>query len=194
MSKYSIGIDFGSLSARALIVDVADGKEIISKVSEYRSGCMSEQLPSGVRLGVDWALQDAEDYITSMCEAVSGAMSESAIDKKDIVGIGIDFTACTVVAAKADGTPLSSLPEYRDCPHAYVKLWMHHAAVKQAERINAIGADLAASWMKRYSGKMSSEFMFPKILQVVEEAPEIYDAADLFMEGGDWTVWQMTGN
>ena len=194
MSKYSIGIDFGSLSVRALIVDISNGEEIVSRVSEYPHGCMSDKLPSGVRLGVDWALQDAEDYISSMCKAVSEAMSESGIDKKDIAGIGIDFTACTVVAAKSDGRPLSSLPEYKDCPHAYVKLWMHHAAVKQAERINAIGADLASDWMKRYSGKMSSEFMFPKILQVVEEAPEIYDAADLFMEGGDWTVWQMTGN
>ena len=194
MGKYSIGIDFGSLSVRALIVDVSDGKEIISKVCEYPNGCMSEALPSGVKLGVDWALQNAEDYISSMCEAVSAAVKGSAVDKKDIVGVGIDFTACTVVAAKSDGTPLSSLPEYKDCPHAYVKLWMHHAAFKQAERINAIGAELAPSWMKRYSGKMSSEFMYPKILQVVEEAPEIYDAADLFLEGGDWTVWQMTGN
>ena len=191
--KYVIGLDFGSLSVRAIIVDVNSGKEITSAVDEYDHAVMTDSLPSGTPLGVDWALQDAEDYIGSMCRAVKKGVESAEISKEDIIGIGVDFTSCTILPVLANGTPLSSLPKNKNEPHAYVKLWMHHAASAQAERINQTGARLAKKWFDNYSGKVSAEFAYPKILQIIEEAPEIFREADLILEAGDWIVWKMTG-
>jgi len=194
MAKYAIGIDFGSLSARALIVDVADGRELASHVCEYPHAVMDEQLPSGRKLPPDWALQHPQDYLDCMAGAIKGAVQAAAVDVADVIGLGIDFTACTMIATKADGTPLCFLPEYQDHPHAYIKLWKHHAAQDHANRLNAIAEERGETFLKRYGGKISSEWLFPKIWQTLEEAPEIYEAADRFMETADWIIWQLTGN
>lgn len=194
MSKYSLGLDFGSLSVRALIVEMRTGKEIISTESKYTNGIMDAFLLSGKPLGVDWALQVPKDYEDSMSEAIQSVLKQSKINKDEIAGIGVDFTSCTVMPVMADGTPMCNLPQYRNEPHAYVKLWMHHAAAKEAERINEVGRKYARKWIDRYSGRISSEFLLPKVLQIINEAPEIYESFDLFMEAGDWLVWRMTGN
>lgn len=193
VGKYALGLDFGTLSVRALIVEMRTGREIADEVCAYAHGCMEEALPSGVPLGVDWALQHPDDYIAAMTGAVRGVLRKSGVDGDEVAGIGVDFTSCTVLPALNDGTPLCDLPEYRDEPHAYVKLWMHHAAAREAAEIERIGSVHAKKWMDRYSGSMSSESFFPKLLQIVREAPEVYARADLFLEAGDWLVWRMTG-
>jgi len=191
---YTIGIDFGTLSGRVLIVDVEQGEEVATGVLEYAHGVMDEQLPSGKPLGVDWALQHPQDYLDILTKLVPKVVRESGIDKDKIVGIGIDFTGCTPLPVLADGTPLCFLPEYVDEPNAYVKLWKHHAAQDKANRLNEIAHARGETWIERYGGKISSEWIFPKLWQILDESPEIYARMDYFLESADWIVWQLTGN
>ncbi len=193
MSKYSIGVDYGTLSGRALIVNVETGEELASSVYEYPHSVMSETLPCGKKLGFDWALQHPQDYLDVLYNTIPDVLRQSGISADDVVGIGLDFTACTILPAKKDGTPLCFLPEYKSEPHAYVKLWKHHAAQAQANKLNEIAEERNEAWLKNYGGKISSEWAIPKIWQVLEEAPEIYDAADTFIEAADWVVWQLCG-
>ncbi len=193
MAKYTIGVDYGTLSGRALIVDVETGEELSSAVFDYPHAVMDEALPSGKKLGFDWALQHPQDYIDVLKYTVPAVLKESGIAPEDIVGLGLDFTASTILPAKKDGTPLCFLPEYADEPHAYVKLWKHHAAQAQANKLNEIAQQRNEPWLKNYGGKVSSEWAIPKIWQVLDEAPEIYDAADTFIEAADWLTWQLTG-
>jgi L-ribulokinase len=195
-NRYTIGVDFGTESARAVLVDVADGTELATAVHEYANGVIDERLPQpdeDVVLEHDWALQDPADYIASFKDAVPRVLAESGVDPADVIGIGIDFTACTMLPTTADGTPLCFLDDYRREPHAWVKLWKHHAAQPQADRINAIALERGEAWLPRYGGKISSEWFFSKALQILEEAPALYAAADRLIEGADWVVWQLAG-
>ena len=191
MSKYTLGIDCGTLSARALLVCVDDGREVATAAMDYPHGVMDKTLPDGKKLGADWALQDAQDYMDCLCTVVPAAVKEAGVAPEDIVGIGVDFTTCTILPAKADGTPLSKL--HPDEPNAYVKLWKHHAAQRYAERIEKLAAERREAFMRRYGGKVSSEAALPKVWQVLDESPALYAEADCFVEAGDWLVWQLTG-
>jgi len=194
MSKYTIGVDFGTESGRAVLVDISNGKETATAVYPYSNGVIDEQLPdSKIRLEPDWALQDPQDYIRTFQNTVPAVLKESGVDPSDVIGVGIDFTACTMLPTKADGTPLCDLPEFRDKPHAWVKLWKHHSAQPEADKINETARAMNEGWLDRYGGKISSEWFFSKALQIVNEAPEIYSAADRLIEAADWVVWQLTG-
>jgi L-ribulokinase len=194
MSKYTIGVDFGTESGRALLVDVADGREVATYVHPYGDGVIDDTLPSsGAKLPPDFALQNPMDYIETFKTAVPAVLDESGVDPADVIGVGIDFTACTMMPALADGTPLCTLDAWKDNPHAWVKLWKHHAAQPEADKINATAAEMGEPWLTRYGSKISSEWFFSKALQILDEAPEIYDAADRLLEGADWVVWQLTG-
>ena len=195
-SRYAIGIDFGTESGRAVLVDCADGAELATAVYAYRHGVIDERLPApddDVRLEPDWALQDPEDYVRTFQEAVPPLLAETGVDPADVVGVGIDFTACTMLPALADGTPLCLVDGLRRNPHAWVKLWKHHAAQPEADRVNAVAAERGEPWLQRYGGRISSEWFFPKALQILDEAPEIYALADRLIEAADWIVWQLTG-
>ncbi|MBM2850756.1 MAG: L-ribulokinase [Anaerolineales bacterium] len=194
--KYAIGVDFGTESGRAVLVDVTSGKELATAVYEYSHGVIDEVLPGEgkpVRLEPDWALQDPEDYLRTFKRTVPAVLRQSDVDPVDVIGLGIDFTACTMLPTLADGTPLCVLPEYRRNPHAWVKLWKHHAAQPEADKINATARTMGEAWLDRYGGKISSEWFFSKTLQILDEAPEIYAAADRLLEAADWVVWQLTG-
>ena len=193
-SHYTIGVDFGTLSARAVVVRVDDGSVVGVGVSEYAHGVIDDLLPtSGVRLPPDWALQVPNDYVSSMAEAVRAAVAGSGVSADAVVGIGTDFTACTVLPTLADGTPLCELPEFVDRPHAYVKLWKHHAAQSHADRLNALAHERGEPWIARYGGKLSSEWELAKALQLLEEDPEVYARMDRWVEAADWIVWQLCG-
>ena len=156
MAKYSIGVDFGTESGRAVLVYVADGREVATAVYPYSHGVIDESLPeSGVRLEPDWALQDPEDYLRTFQVAIPAVLKESGVKPDDVIGLGVDFTACTMLPVKADGTPLCSLPEFRAKPHAWVKLWKHHAAQPEADKINATARQMKLGWLDRYGGKIS---------------------------------------
>ena len=192
--KYVIGVDYGTLSGRALIVRASDGHEMGSAVFEYPNAVMDRVLnSSGATLGPDWALQDAQDYVEVLKHAVPEALRISGINPADVIGIATDFTACTMVPVLEDGTPLSQLPEFKDNPHAYVKLWKHHAAQPHADRINQLARDRKEKWLPRYGGQISSEWELAKGLQLLEEAPEVYNRMYKFVEAADWIVWQLCG-
>jgi L-ribulokinase len=190
-----VGVDFGTLSGRAVVVRVADGAELGTAVFEYPHAVLTDTLPgpaSQVRLGPDWALQ-VPDYVDVLKNAVPGALRDAGADPADVVGIATDFTACTMVPTLADGTPLNELPRFADRPHAYIKLWKHHAAQPQADRINALAESRGEPWLPRYGGLISSEWEFAKGLQVLEEDPQVYAAIECWVEAADWIVWQLTG-
>ena len=192
--RYVIGVDYGTLSGRAVVVRVSDGAELGSAVLDYPHSVMDATLAStGETLPPDWALQVPADYVEVLRTAVPAAVAEAGIDPADVIGIGTDFTACTVLPVLADGTPLSELAEFADRPHAYVKLWKHHAAQPQADRINTLAAERRESWLPRYGGLISSEWEFAKGLQLLEEDPEIYERMDHWVEAADWIIWQLTG-
>lgn len=193
MHNYTIGVDFGTLSGRAVLVDTTTGEEVAVAVHEYSHGVMDEKLPDGTPLGVDWALQHPQDYLDVFRVTVPMVMKMSMVTPDQVVGVGIDFTACTVLPVKADGTPLCFLDEFRSRPNAWIKLWKHHAAQDEANRLNTIAEQRKEKFLKRYGGKISSEWMIPKIWQTVNEDPGVYDAADRFIEAADWVVWQLTG-
>ncbi|HRL14409.1 MAG TPA: FGGY family carbohydrate kinase, partial [Aggregatilineales bacterium] len=191
---YTIGIDFGTESGRALLVDTRDGRELATAVHAYKSGVIDEVLPtSGKPLPPDWALQDPYDYLDVIRATVPAVIKEAGIDPAQVVGIGIDFTACTMLPVKANGTPLRGLPEWQDNPHSWVKLWKHHAAQPEADLINETARQRGETWLARYGGKISSEWFFSKALQILDEAPEVYRAADRLIEAADWVIWQLTG-
>ncbi len=190
---YTIGLDFGTLSGRAVLVDTRDGGEIAEAVFEYPHAVMDECLPSGKRLPPDWALQHPQDYIDVFANTIPVVLRDSGVNPADVKGIGIDFTASSPMPTKADGTPLCFLEEFQDEPHAYIKLWKHHAAQRQADLINETARQMGESWLPRYGGKISSEWFFSKLLQIVQERPDIYARIDKFVEAADWVIWQLTG-
>ncbi|WP_327028896.1 ribulokinase [Micromonospora sp. NBC_01740] len=190
--RYVVGVDYGTLSGRALVVRVRDGAEVGTAVHEYRHGVIEAVLPDGgPALPPDWALQDPEDYRDVLRHAVPAAMADAGVDPSQVIGIGTDFTACTVLPTLADGTPLCEVPELRHRPHAWVKLWKHHAAQSHADRINALAHERHEPWIGRYGGKISAEWQFAKGLQILEEDPEVYRRAERFVEAADWIVWQL---
>ncbi|GAA4877062.1 ribulokinase [Kitasatospora terrestris] len=192
--SYVVGIDFGTLSGRAVVVRVRDGEELGTAVHPYAHAVIEERLPgSGLRLPPDWALQHFEDWREVLREAVPAAVAAAGVDPSAVVGIATDFTACTVLPVLADGTPLAELAQWAGRPHAWPKLWKHHAAQGQADRINALARARGEKWIHRYGGRISAEWQYAKALQVLEEDPAVYAACERWIEAADWIVWQLTG-
>ena len=194
MSKYSLGLDFGTLSVRAVIIDIETGEEMAAAVSEYAHGIMSSVFLDGTELPADYALQHPQDYLDSMISVIRECIDRSGISPELIIGVGVDFTASTVLPVTEDGTPLCFTEKFKNTPHAYVKLWKHHAAQNEADDINRLAKETDAKWIKRYGGTISCEWLFPKVLEILHEAPEVYDSSFRFVEAGDWIVWMLTGN
>ena len=193
--KFVIGVDYGTLSGRALVVRVSDGQEFGAAVFEYPHAVMDTKLAAtGKALPPEWALQVPQDYVDVLKHAVPAALKNAGIDPSAVIGIATDFTACTMIPVLADGTPLCELPEFADRPHAYVKLWKHHAAQPHADRINSVARERGEKWLPRYGGQISSEWELAKGLQILEEDREIYDRMDHFVEAADWIIWQLSGS
>ncbi len=192
--KYSIGIDYGTLSGRAVLVEVDTGVEAATAVKQYTHQVMDNYLCDGVtKLGTDWALQHPADYLEVLESTIPAVLEEAGIDADDVIGIGIDFTACTVLPTDRHGVPLCFKDEFKLNPHSYVKLWKHHSAQSEANKLNEIAEKTGEDFLKRYGGKISSEWLVPKVWQLLNEAPEIYESMDRFIEASDWVVWQLTG-
>lgn len=192
--KYVIGVDYGTLSGRALLVRISDGAEIASAVLPYKHAVIEDVLPaSGEKLPVNWALQVPQDYVDVLLVTIPEVLKNSGINPADVIGMGTDFTACTMIPTRFDGTPLCEIEEFSRNPHAYVKLWKHHAAQPYADRINELAHARKEPWIVRYGGKVSSEWAFAKGLELLEEAPEVYSATECWVEAADWIIWQLTG-
>ncbi|WP_026567995.1 ribulokinase [Bacillus sp. UNC41MFS5] len=194
MVKYSIGVDYGTQSGRAVLVEIGTGREVASAVKPYTHGVMDEFLPNGTtKLEHDWALQHPADYLEVLQVTIPEVLKNAQVSADDVIGLGIDFTACTVLPIDKHGTPLCFKDEFINHPHSYVKLWKHHAAQDEANRLNEIAEARGEKFLQRYGGKISSEWLFPKVWQILNEAPEIYEAADQILEATDWVISELTG-
>ena len=193
MSKYTLGIDYGTLSARCVLMSCLDGSVAASATKAYPHKVIDQELPDGTKLQGSWALEDADDYLLALKETVRKVMEKAGIPKEDVIGLSVDFTSCTVVASDAEKRPLSSLEHFRGRPHAWTKLWKHHGAQAQADEINALLTQKGMIDEPRFGEAISPELLLPKILQVLREDAQIYKAADVFLEAGDWLTWNLTG-
>lgn len=192
--KYVLGLDYGTESARALLVAVDNGEECATAVMPYPHGVIQDKLPgTGETLPPDWALQHPADYLAALETIVPKVLKDAGVSGSDIIGIGVDFTACTLLPVSADGTPLCLQDDWKANKHAWCKLWKDHGAADQAARITAVAKKRGESWLAQYGGAVSSEWLFPKALHVLEAAPGVYAAADRFIEAADWLVLQLTG-
>jgi L-ribulokinase len=195
VNAHVIGVDFGTLSGRAVVVRVSDGAELGSAVHAYEHAVVERALPATrEQLPPDWALQIPSDWVQVLTTAVPEALAASGVDPADVVGIGTDFTACTILPTTDDGTPLCELEQFAARPHAYPKLWKHHAAQPHADRINALAEERGETWLARYGGRISSEWEFAKALQLLEEDPEVYAATQRWVEAADWIIWRLCGS
>ena len=194
MKKYSIGIDFGTLSARAVIADIANGEEIAESVMDYSHGVMSERLWNGDLLADGYALQHPGDYLECLYYVTGDVIKKSQVSPENIIGVGVDFTASTVMPVTEDGTPLCFLDEFKYNPHAYVKLWKHTAAQNEADDITKLLEEFYPQKLESYGGKISSQWLFSKVLQILRQDENVYNKTSRFMEAGDWIVSVLTGS
>ncbi|MDX2226899.1 MAG: ribulokinase [Verrucomicrobiae bacterium] len=195
MKQYVIGIDFGTLSGRAVLADPATGEILESSVYHYKNGVIDRFLPgASTPLEADTALQDPDDYLDVLKFTVPWLLEKTGISPAQIAGVGVDFTASSPLPCHADGTPLCKDPQWRHNPHAWVKLWKHHSAQPEADEINRLGRQRGEFFIENYGGKYSSEWFFSKLLQVLHDAPDLYRACDRWIEAGDWIVWKLTGH
>ena len=190
--KYVIGTDYGTLSGRTVLVNVETGEEVAEAVLAYAHAVMDETLPNGKKLPANYALQHPNDYLEVLRTTIPRVLQQANVSANEVIGIGIDFTACTILPIDRQGTPLCMKEKYENEPHAYVKLWKHHAAQPEADEITALAEKRNEPWLPIYGGKISSEWALPKILQVLREAPEIYNNTDRFIEAADWLSLMLT--
>jgi len=193
MAKYAIGLDYGTLSVRALLIDIETGREAGVSVFNYPHGVMEKELPTGELLPNGFALQHPQDYIDGLIYVITNVMKQSKVKKEDVVGIGIDFTASTVLPVKKDGTPLCMTKEFEREPHAYVKLWKHHGGEEEATYIDKTAKEKNEEWLSLYGGKISAEWMLPKVLETLNQAPKVYEKAERYIEAMDWIAWNLIG-
>jgi L-ribulokinase len=189
-----LGLDFGTESVRALLVDL-QGRERGVAVAKYRHGQIIDALPgTGEKLPPDFALQNPADWLAAAAEAVRGALRAAGAGAADVLGIGVDFTSCTMLPALANGTPLCLTEKWCGEKFAWPKLWKHHGAITQTERINVLARERREPWLARYGGIIGLEWFFPKMLETLECAPAVYEATEVWLEGGDWLVWRLVGS
>lgn len=165
---YVLGIDCGTQSLRAVVVGM-DGQVAASTAQEY-----PVDYPQ-----VAWAEQDAHDWWRAARAVVPQVLTDAGLTAEDIAGISVDGTSCTVVVTTSDGEPLRP-----------VILWMDQRAHKQAQRVT----DTKHERLKYVSWAESPEWMIPKAMWVAENEPEVFEKADLIIEGTDWLMYRLTGN
>lgn len=205
-NRLYLGLDFGTESARAILTDRV-GHVAASAVAGYASGQIvpgsgaarerfDEPLPPG------FALQDPVNWLDAMVEATRGAIAAAGTGAAQrVAGIGVAFTSCTMLPCRADGAPLvySDLAarapsRLASRPHAWPKLWKHHGAVEQTARLNELARARREAWLRRYGGVIGLEWLAPKVFEVIERDPEVADAVEVWLEAGDWLVWQLCGS
>lgn len=191
---YSLGVDYGTQSGRVILLDLSSGEELSVAVVPYKHGVIDDVLPgTGEKLPPDWALQHPQDYLAVLETGIPEVLRMSGVNAEQVIGLGVDFTSCTVMPVAQDGTPLSLHAEWSSRRHAWPKLWKHHAAQPIADRINAVAAQRNEDFLARYGHRVSSEWYYPKLIEVFEEDKAVYAAAYRFIEATDWIVWHLTG-
>jgi len=196
MSRYALGLDFGTNSCRSLIVDLEDGNEVGSVVFDYPSGeagvLLDEKDPNVAR-------QNPQDYLDGLVAVVTGAVEQAKeavkkFDPADIVGIGVDTTGSTPLPVDAKGTPLGLLPEFKDNPNAMAWLWKDHTGADEAEKITKLAAEIRPQYLDKCGGTYSSEWFWSKVLHCKNIDPEVFAAAHSFVEHCDYIPALLAGN
>ena len=195
MKQYALGVDFGTSSGRVILLEVHTGVEVGSVEVPYPHGVIDQTLPgTGEPLPIDWALQHPADWLKVLLDGIPRIVSETGVDPRAIVGIGVDFTSCTVLPAQSDGTPLCLTERWRHSKHAWPKLWKHHAAQQVANRLTDVAHERSEAFVDRFGGRISSEWYFPKLIEIWLEDRALYDDMAAFLEATDWIVWWLTGH
>jgi L-ribulokinase len=192
---YTIGLDYGTNSVRAVIVNITDGEEIGTAVYEYPSG------QDGIILDKNdhnLARQNPADYIkgieiTIKQAILQGKKTVKKFDAGQIIGIGIDTTGSTPLPVDRNGTPLSMLQEFKKNKNAYVWLWKDHTGFAEAEEITALAKKEHPEYLSKCGRTYSSEWFFSKILHCLRTDPEVFDAAYSWVECCDYIPSVLTG-
>lgn len=191
--RVALGLDFGTESVRALLVDLA-GNERGCATAPYRHGQILGSLPgSNTVIPPHHAFQHPMDWLKSARIAIASALRRGGVEVGQIIGVGVDFTSCTMLPALADSTPLCMLPEFAGQPMAWPKLWKHHGALAQADRVNEVARSRNEAFLRRYGGIIGLEWFFPKMLETFDVAPKVWNKAEVWVEAGDWFVWRLVG-
>lgn len=193
---FTIGLDYGTNSARCLVVDTANGDEIGSCIYEYETG------EAGIILDPadhNLARQNPADYLKGIEITITGAIAEAKkaradFDAQAIVGIGVDTTGSSPLPINEEGTPLSMLDEFKDNVNAYVWLWKDHTSYEEAQKITQIASEQRPQYLAKCGGIYSSEWFFSKIWHCLNVAPQVFDAAYSWVEYCDWLTAVLTGN
>jgi L-ribulokinase len=193
-SRYAIGLDYGTNSVRALIVDVADGREVATAIWTYAHG------HSGVVLGKDpnLARQHPADYLKGAEVTILEAMATAArtvpgFMSEQVIGIGVDTTGSTPMPVDADGIPLALDPKWSDNPNALAWLWKDHTGWAEAAEITKLAAEIRPHYLAKIGGTYSSEWFYSKILRCLRVAPEVFDAAYSWIELEDFVPAALSG-
>lgn len=194
MAKYSIGLDYGTNSVRALIVNVQNGREIGQSVWNYEHG------QNGIILSRDpnLARQHPADYLKGAELTIKGALAQARKTIKtfrpdQIIGIGVDTTGSTPLPVDKNGTPLAFAKEFQNNPAAMAWLWKDHTAIAEAQEITALAKKLHPEYLAKCGGTYSSEWFFSKILHCRRTSPRVFQAAHLWVEIADWIPAVLTG-
>lgn len=190
MAKYSIGVDFGTLSARAVLVSIADGS-IKARAEYVYPHKIMKALPNGTPLPSDSAYAHPADYMTGLQTVITKVIK--GVSKEDILSIGLDATSCSVLPLGAGGAPLCFNEYFADRPHAYIKLWKHHSAARQAARLQGVADQRGERFLSDLGGTVNAESFFPKVLETYEEDRSVFDSAVAFVEVGEWLTMLLTG-
>ena len=196
MPNYAIGLDYGTNSCRAVIVNLADGSEPATSVHDYPSGeagiLLDERDPNVAR-------QNPQDYLDATERVVGEALklaheADSEFDPQKVVGIGIDTTGSTPIPVDADGTPLGMLPEFKNDLNAMAWLWKDHTSHVEAGQITELAEEIRPQYLAKCGGTYSSEWFWSKILHCKNAAPDVFAAAHSFVEHCDWMPAVLAGN
>ena len=193
MNRYVLGLDFGSLSGRALLVDAGTGETVAESVYEYPHAVMYRALPDGTPLPDGSAVQHPQDYLDALSITVQRVKELSGCNADEIIGIAVDFTSATMLPVDRDLTPLCFDPKFSSQPKAYVTMWKDHTAAPQAELFDRICNETGAPYLAFCGGKCSAENGLAKVLCILQTAPEVYHAAYRILEAGDWITMLLTG-
>lgn len=195
MKKYALGLDFGTNSCRSLIIDLTDGKELTSYVSDYPSGKDGILLDSK---DPNVARQNPEDYLVSLVESVREAADlakkeDPNFSADKIIGLGVDTTGSSPMPVDDKGTPLGMRPEFKSKLNAMVWLWKDHSSHAEAAQITDQAQKIRPQYLAKVGGTYSSEWFWSKILHCKNIDPEVFKAAHSFVEFCDYIPATLAG-
>ena len=190
---YTIGVDYGSLSCRGILVSTVDGTIMAEDEFVYPHAVIDHQLPDGTPLPPQWALQDPDDFRQALYHIIPNLLKASQVQPSQVIAIGIDSTASTVIPATKGLVPLCEQPSFRNRPHAWPKMWKHHAAAAEAAEITAAAVAQGLPVVVKSGGAIGCESLMPKVLQFLHEDAETFQNTASFFELCDWIVSLLAG-